>query len=104
LASYLAALRPGGYDHRPVGDGFAPGSDPLAALVAYLANACWSLANDPSLPMDKLLFWLGIGAAQKSAGSKPPVQRNWVMSLVIGALVAAVMIVGMFLLLVSQKL
>jgi hypothetical protein len=54
--------------------------------------------------MDKLLFWLGIGAAQKSAGSKPPVQRNWVVSLVVGALVAAVMIVGMFLLLVSQKL
>jgi hypothetical protein len=54
--------------------------------------------------MDKLLFWLGIGAAQKSAGSKPPVQRNWVVSLVVGALIAAVMIVGMFLLLVSQKL
>jgi hypothetical protein len=81
-----------------------PGSDPLAALVAYLANACWSLANNPSLPMDKLLFWLGIGAAQKSAGSKPIDSRNWVVSLVIGALVAAVMIVGMFLLLVSQKL
>jgi hypothetical protein len=32
------------------------------------------------------------------------VQRNWVVSLVVGALVAAVMIVGMFLLLVSQKL
>jgi hypothetical protein len=31
-------------------------------------------------------------------------RRNWVVSLVVGALVAAVMIVGMFLLLVSQKL
>ena len=54
--------------------------------------------------MDKLLFWLGIGAAQKGAGSKPIERRNWVVSLVVGVLVAAVMIVGMFLLLVSQKL
>jgi hypothetical protein len=55
--------------------------------------------------MDKLLFWLGLGAAQKGAGSKPPIERrNWVVSLVVGVLVAAVMIVGMFLLLVSQKL
>ena len=54
--------------------------------------------------MDKLLFWLCIGAAQKGAGSKPIERRNWVVSLVIGVLVAAVMIVGMFLLLVSQKL
>jgi capsular polysaccharide biosynthesis protein len=54
--------------------------------------------------MDKLLFWLGIGAAQKAAGSKPIEHRNWVVSLVVGVLVAAVMIVGMFLLLVSQKL
>jgi hypothetical protein len=54
--------------------------------------------------MNKLLFWLGIGAAQKSAGSKPPDNRNWVVSLVVGALIAALMIVGIFLLLVSQKL
>jgi hypothetical protein len=54
--------------------------------------------------MDKLLFWLGLGAAQKAAESKPIKPRNWVVSLVVGALVAAVMIVGMFLLLVSQKL
>ena len=54
--------------------------------------------------MDKLLFWLGIGAAQKGARSKPPVQRNWVVSLVVGTLVAALIIVGAFLLLVSQKL
>ena len=54
--------------------------------------------------MDKLLFWLGIGAAQKGAVSKPPVQRNWVVSLVVGTLVAALIIVGAFLLLVSQKL
>ena len=54
--------------------------------------------------MDKLLFWLGIGAAQKGAGSKPIERRNWVVSLVVGVLVAAVMIIGMFLLLVSWKL
>jgi hypothetical protein len=54
--------------------------------------------------MDRLLFWLGIGAAQKAAGSKPIERRNWVVSLVVGALVAAVMIVGMFLLLINQKL
>jgi len=54
--------------------------------------------------MDKFLFWLGIGAAQKGAGSRPMERRNWIMSLVVGVLVAAMMIVGMFLLLVSQKL
>jgi capsular polysaccharide biosynthesis protein len=54
--------------------------------------------------MDKLLFWLGLGAAQKGAGSKPIERRNWVVSLVVGILVAAVIIVGTFLLLVSQKL
>jgi hypothetical protein len=54
--------------------------------------------------MDKLLFWLGIGAAQKGAGSRTIERRNWVVSLVVGVLVAAMMIVGMFLLLASQKL
>jgi hypothetical protein len=54
--------------------------------------------------MDKLLFWLGIGAAQKSAGSKPIDSRNWVVSLVVGALVAALIGVVVFLLLVGQKL
>ena len=56
------------------------------------------------IAMDKLLFWLGIGAAQKGAGSRPMERRNWIMSLVVGVLVAAMIIVGMFLLLVSQKL
>jgi hypothetical protein len=54
--------------------------------------------------MDKLLFWLGLGAAQKGAGSEPTRRRHWVVSLVVGVLVAALIIVGMFLLLVSQKL
>jgi hypothetical protein len=54
--------------------------------------------------MDKLLFWLGIGAAQKGAGSKLTDSRNWGVSLVVGTLIAALMVVGIFLLLVSQKL
>jgi hypothetical protein len=63
-----------------------------------------SSAADGLTAMDKLLFWLGIGAAQKGAGSKPTRRRHWVVSLVVGVLVAALIIVGMFLLLVSQKL
>jgi hypothetical protein len=43
-------------------------------------------------------------AAQKGAGSKAPDSRNWVVSLVVCTLIAALMIVGIFLLLVSQKL
>jgi hypothetical protein len=53
--------------------------------------------------MDKLLFWLGIGAAQKGAGSKPIEDRHWVASLVVGVLIAVLIAVGMFLLLVSQQ-
>jgi hypothetical protein len=63
-----------------------------------------SSAADGLTAMDKLLFWLGLGAAQKGAGSKPTVDRHLVVSLVVGVLVAALIIVGMFLLLVSQKL
>ena len=54
--------------------------------------------------MDKLLFWLGIGAAQKGAGSGPTKRRHPVVSLVVGVLIAALVAVGIFLLLVSQKL
>jgi len=53
--------------------------------------------------MDKLLFWLGLGAAQKGAGSKPTKPRNWVVSLVVGILAAALVAVGMFFLLVIQR-
>jgi hypothetical protein len=53
--------------------------------------------------MDKLLFWLGIGAAQKGAESKPTKPRHWVVSLLVGTLIAALIALGMFLLLVSQK-
>jgi hypothetical protein len=54
--------------------------------------------------MDNLLFWLGMGAAQKGAGSKPTKPRHWVVSFVVGILAAALVAVEMFLLLVSQKL
>jgi hypothetical protein len=53
--------------------------------------------------MDKLLFWLGIGAAQKGAGSKPIERRNWVVSLIVGILLALLICVGSFLLLVGQQ-
>jgi hypothetical protein len=53
--------------------------------------------------MDKLLFWLGLGAAQKGAGSKPTVDRHWVVSFGVGILIAVLIAGGMFLLLVSQK-
>jgi len=53
--------------------------------------------------MGNLLFWLGIGAAQKSAGSKPIERRHWVASLVVGSLIAVLIAAGAFILLVSQK-
>jgi hypothetical protein len=54
--------------------------------------------------MDKLLFWLSIGAAQKGAGSKEVKPgRHWVISLVAGILLALLLAVGMFILLVSQQ-
>ena len=53
--------------------------------------------------MGNLLFWLGIGAAQKGAWSKPIKRRHWVVSLVVGILVALLIAVGMFFLLVSQQ-
>jgi hypothetical protein len=53
--------------------------------------------------MDKLLFWLGIGAAQESAGSKPTDIRHPVISLFVGILLALAIAGGVFILLVSQK-
>jgi hypothetical protein len=54
--------------------------------------------------MDKLLFWLGIGAAQKGAGSnKVKPSRHPVLSFVVGILLALLIAVGMFILLVSQQ-
>jgi hypothetical protein len=53
--------------------------------------------------MDKLLFWLGIGSAQKGAGSKPIERQRWVASLVVGVLIALLIGAGAFVLLVSQQ-
>ena len=54
--------------------------------------------------MDKLLFWLGIGAAQKGARSKEvKPSRHPVTSFVVGVLIALLIAVGMFILLVSQQ-
>ena len=54
--------------------------------------------------MDKLLFWLGLGAAQKGAGSKEVnPNRHWVVSLVAGILLALLIAAGAFILLVSQQ-
>jgi hypothetical protein len=53
--------------------------------------------------MGNLLFWLGIGAAQKDAGSKPIERRHWVVSLIVGILIAVLIAAGMFFLLVSQQ-
>jgi hypothetical protein len=53
--------------------------------------------------MDKLLFWLGLGAAQKAAGSKPTAHRHPVTSFVVGVLIALLIAAGVFVLLVSQQ-
>ena len=54
--------------------------------------------------MDKLLFWLGLGAAQKGARSKEVRPRlHWVVSLVAGILLALLIAAGAFVLLVSQQ-
>jgi hypothetical protein len=54
--------------------------------------------------MGNLLFWLGIGAAQKGAGSKGLTpSRHPVISLVVGILVALLIVAGLFVLLVSQQ-
>ena len=54
--------------------------------------------------MDKLLFWLGIGAAQKGAKAKEvKPTRHPVVSFAVGILLALLIAVGMFILLVSQQ-
>jgi hypothetical protein len=56
------------------------------------------------IAMDKLLFWLGIAAAQTGAGSKEvQPSRHWLVSLVVGILIAVLIGIGAFLLLVSQQ-
>jgi hypothetical protein len=54
--------------------------------------------------MDNLLFWLGIGAAQKGAGSKGlRPSRHPLISFVVGIVVALAIVAGLFVLLVSQQ-
>ena len=54
--------------------------------------------------MANLLFWLGIGAAQKGAASKEiKPSRHWVISLAVGILLALLIAAGAFILLVSQQ-
>ena len=54
--------------------------------------------------MGNLLFWLGIGAAQKGARPKEvKPSRHWFISLIVGILLALLIGVGMFILLVSQQ-
>src|SRR5262249_56150306 len=42
-----------------------------------------SSADEAVTAMDRLLFWLGIGAAQKGPGSKPTLDRPWAVSFVV---------------------
>jgi hypothetical protein len=49
--------------------------------------------------MGNLLFWLGIGAARKSARSKPTDSRDWVGSFVVGILFPLLIAAGLFILL-----
>jgi hypothetical protein len=76
-----------------------------APMMARLALSKKSISKQSARyrSMGNLLFWLGIGAAQKGAGSKPIKRRHWVASLIVGILVALLIAVGMFFLLVSQK-
>jgi hypothetical protein len=54
--------------------------------------------------MGNLLFWLGLGAAQKGAGSKEAKpSRHPVISFVVGILIAVLIAAGAFILLVSQR-
>jgi hypothetical protein len=54
--------------------------------------------------MGNLLFWLGIGAAQKGTGSnKRTDSRHPVVSFVVGSLLALLIAAGAFILLVSQQ-
>ena len=54
--------------------------------------------------MDKLLFWLGIGAAQKGARAKEvKPTRHPVLSFVVGTLLVLLIAAGLFILLVSQQ-
>src|SRR5262249_23832104 len=69
-----------------------------------LAPRRWWLLKARYGSMDKLLFWLGIGAAQKGAGSKEvKPSRHPVIAFVVGILIAVLIAAGAFVLLVSQR-
>jgi hypothetical protein len=54
--------------------------------------------------MGNLLFWLGLGAAQKGAGSKEvKPSRHRVISFVVGILLALLIVAGLFILFVTQQ-
>jgi hypothetical protein len=77
-------------------------------MMARLALSKKSISKQSARyrSMGNLLFWLGIGAAQKGArskGVKPTDRRHRVISIVVGILLALLIAAGSFLLLVSQK-
>jgi hypothetical protein len=92
------------------------GCDKIRAQTATASTLALTLLSGPksgarTLPpsvgsqaMDNLLFWLGIGAAQKGAGSKGlKPSRHPIISFVVGILIALAIVAGMFFLLVSQQ-
>jgi hypothetical protein len=52
--------------------------------------------------MGNLPFWLGIGAAQKRAGSKPVASRHPLVSLVVGLVLALAIVAVLFVLFAYQ--
>ena len=59
---------------------------PLSEDLLLCAKYLFIAARDRS--MGNLLFWLGLGAAQKGAGSKPLDRRNRALSFAVGTLLA----------------
>jgi hypothetical protein len=84
--------------------------DPQPATAFLPARIrCTTFCEIPSeinRSMGNLLFWLGIGAAQKSAGSKvvkSTARQHQRLSIVVGILLALLISAGAFILLVSQQ-
>ena len=70
----------------------------MTALAAvdrnHLEHVPFRHLGKPS--MGNVFFWLGVGAAQKGAGSKPIERRHWVASLIVRILGALLIAVGNF--------
>jgi hypothetical protein len=84
--------------------------DPQPATAFLPARIrCTTFCEIPSeinRSMGNLLFWLGIGAAQKSAGSKvvkSTTRQHQRLSIVVGIVLALLISAGAFILLVSQQ-